>query len=53
MANFDEFVTDRAVKLADVEAHLAVSHNTERSLGRFWVSTTSGSTGRHLPLESR
>ena len=46
MAHFDEVVTDRAVRLTEVETFLKGPHNLERFLGRFWVSATSGSTGQ-------
>ena len=45
MEHFDELVTDRRVRLADVEAHVARMCG-ERFLGRYWVNATSGSTGR-------
>src|SRR5262245_56137476 len=45
MEHFDELVTDRAVRLHDVEAYLATLHGNERFLGRYWVNATSGSTG--------
>jgi putative adenylate-forming enzyme len=45
MGNFDEFVTDPAVKLAEVEKHLAELKGNERYLDRYWVSRTAGSTG--------
>ncbi len=46
MENFDELVTDPAVCLKDVEAHLAGLKGNQRFLDRYWVSATSGSTGR-------
>src|SRR5918994_578630 len=46
MENFDELVTDPLVRLADVEAHLATLRGNERFRGRYWVASTSGSTGR-------
>ena len=45
MANFDEAAADRAIKLSGVEAHPAKAGPTERYLGRYTVSATSGSTG--------
>lgn len=45
MEHFDEVVTDRAVRLRDVEAYLATSPD-EQFLGRYWINATSGSTGR-------
>src|SRR5215203_2339543 len=46
MENFDELVTDSAVRLADVEAHLATLRGNQRFRGRYGVASTSGSTGR-------
>ena len=46
MENFDELVTDPSVRLADVEAHLATLRGNERFRERYWVASTSGSTGR-------
>jgi len=46
MENFDELVTDPSVRLANVEAHLATLSGNERFRGRYWVASTSGSTGR-------
>ena len=46
MEHFDELVTDPAVSLADVEAHLAALKGNERFRGRYWVAATSGTTGR-------
>src|SRR5215216_6239227 len=47
MEHFDELVTDRAIRLADVEAHLAtLSGGDELFNGRDRVASTSGSTGR-------
>jgi putative adenylate-forming enzyme len=46
MEHFDELVTDPSVRLADVEAHLAALRGNERFRGRYWVASTSGSTGR-------
>src|SRR5215208_5616829 len=45
MENFDELVTDPSVRLTDVEAHLATLRGNERFRGRYWVASTSGSTG--------
>lgn len=45
MENFDELVTDRAVKLKDVQAYVARGHPEERFLERLWVTATSGSSG--------
>lgn len=46
MENFDEIVTDRSIRLADVEAHLAAMKGDERFAGRYRLVSTSGSTGR-------
>ena len=46
LERFDELVTDRRVRLTDVEAHLACARSSERYLGRYWVNTTSGSSGQ-------
>lgn len=46
MKQFDELVTDREVRLADVEAHLQVSSGSSLFRGRYWVTATSGSSGQ-------
>ena len=46
MEHFDELVTGPSLCLADVEAHLATLRENERFHGRYWVASTSGSTGR-------
>ena len=46
MAAYDEYVTDRKVKLADIQEFIADKNNIGRDfLGRYLVATTSGSTG--------
>jgi phenylacetate-CoA ligase len=45
MANFDNVVTDREIRLADVEAHLAEITGDERFRRRYRVVSTSGTTG--------
>lgn len=45
MENFDELVTDRSVRLEDVQAHMASDREGNRFLNRYWVTATSGSTG--------
>ncbi|HLA97088.1 MAG TPA: AMP-binding protein [Anaerolineales bacterium] len=45
MENFDELVTDRAVRLENLRAHMASDREGRRFLNRFWVTATSGSTG--------
>ena len=42
--HFDELVTDRRVRLVDVEAHVAAGRGDEQFLGRYYVNATSGST---------
>lgn len=46
MAHFDEVVTDQAIRLEAVEAHLKGLKERERYLGRYYVNATSGSTGQ-------
>ena len=46
MAEFDRVVTDPAIRLADVEAHLAQPDPGRPYLGRYTALSTSGSTGR-------
>jgi phenylacetate-CoA ligase len=45
MEEFDDLVIDRAVRRADVERYLAAGGD-EPYLDRYWVSATSGTTGR-------
>jgi phenylacetate-CoA ligase len=45
MAEFDRIVTDPALRLADLEAHLAGPDAGEAFRGRYTVMSTSGSTG--------
>lgn len=45
MENFDALVTDRAIRLEDVRAHIANDGDGRRYLDRYWVNATSGSTG--------
>src|SRR5712691_39525 len=45
MDHFDELVTDRAIRLEEVKAHLANLSGDERFLGRYRVIATSGSSG--------
>jgi phenylacetate-CoA ligase len=42
---FDDLVTDRRLRLADVEAHLAGPDAAEPLLGAYRVFSTSGTTG--------
>ena len=46
MENFDELVTDRAIHLEDLRAHMASDREGKRFLNRYWVTATSGSTGK-------
>ncbi|PJZ69678.1 hypothetical protein CH373_09275 [Leptospira perolatii] len=46
MENFDDFVTDRNVKLSEVESYLSDLKSDSKFLNKYWVSTTSGSTGK-------
>ncbi|HZD58355.1 MAG TPA: hypothetical protein VE136_16605 [Anaerolineales bacterium] len=45
MENFDELVTDRAVRLGELRAHMASDWEGKRFMNRYWVTATSGSTG--------
>lgn len=46
MEHFDELVTDPAVRLSELRAHVASASAEQLFLGRYWVNATSGSTGR-------
>lgn len=46
MERFDEVATDRAVRLADVEAYLEHATATDTFRGRYRVAATGGTTGR-------
>ncbi|HWA39914.1 MAG TPA: AMP-binding protein, partial [Burkholderiales bacterium] len=46
MRSFDEVVTDRSIRLADVERHLERTRGVERLAGRFTISASSGSSGQ-------
>lgn len=46
MRNFDDVVTDRAIRLGDVEEHFTRTRGAERFAGRYTISASSGSTGR-------
>ena len=49
MAHWDEWISDRNLKLQDVEAFMADKNNIGRKLnGKYLVFTTSGSTGNPL-----
>jgi phenylacetate-CoA ligase len=45
MDRFDDVVTDRDIRLADVKAFMAQKDPGERYLGRYWVTSTSGTSG--------
>jgi phenylacetate-CoA ligase len=47
MENFDDLVTDRAIRLADVEIFLRQTTGGDLFRGRYVALATSGSTGRH------
>jgi phenylacetate-CoA ligase len=53
--HFDEITTDPALHLDDLEAYLAGLVGDERFAGRYWVSSTSGSSGRKsiIPSDAR
>jgi phenylacetate-CoA ligase len=46
MDNFDDIVTDPVLRLADVQAYLDRLRGEDLFAGRYWVSATSGSSGR-------
>jgi putative adenylate-forming enzyme len=46
MERFDDLVTDRRLKLAELESFLRSEQSDARYLGRYVVLATSGSTGR-------
>lgn len=46
MDHFDELVTDRSIRLEDVEAQLPSMTGDQRFAGRYRVVSTSGTTGR-------
>jgi phenylacetate-CoA ligase len=46
MDNFDQLVTDRRVKLTDVQQYLSVGDFSHKFLGHYHVTSTSGTTGR-------
>jgi putative adenylate-forming enzyme len=46
MESFDDLVTDPAVRLADVLRFLDADDGHHRYLDRYWITATSGSTGR-------
>ncbi|MDN5796782.1 MAG: phenylacetate--CoA ligase family protein [Intrasporangium sp.] len=46
MENFDEVVTDRDIRLAQVRSFLEQMRGAERLKGRYYVAATAGTTGR-------
>ncbi len=52
MDNFDQLSTDPAVRLADLQTYLDTLHGNERFASRYWVSATSGSSGRKSIIPS-
>jgi phenylacetate-CoA ligase len=52
MDSFDQISTDPVVRLADLQAYLATLRGSELFRGRYWVSATSGSSGRKSIIAS-
>ena len=52
MDNFDEISTDPGVRLADLQTYLDGVDDDELFRGRYWVSATSGSSGRKSIIPS-
>lgn len=52
MDHFDEIVTDPTLHLADLQTYLEQLHGNEPFAGRYWVSATSGSSGRKSVIPS-
>lgn len=46
MEHFDELVTDRTLRLAEVRAYAAQGQAGKRYRNRYWVNATSGSSGQ-------
>jgi putative adenylate-forming enzyme len=46
MDSFDELISDPAVRLEGIRAHLAGENDGQRYLNRYWVNATSGSSGQ-------
>jgi len=46
MEHFDDLVTDRSIRLEDVKAYVANRRGAELFLGRYFVNSTSGTSGR-------
>ena len=47
MENFDQIMTDRSVRLSEVQTHVSRLRGDEHFRGQYWVSTTPGNTGQH------
>jgi putative adenylate-forming enzyme len=52
MDSFDEVVTDRRLQLAGIEEHLRSLQGDEVFQGGYWISATSGSSGRRSIIPS-
>jgi len=52
LEHFDPLTTDPALRLDDLEAYLAGLADDARFGGRYWVSSTSGSSGRKAIIPS-
>ncbi len=55
MERFNDIVTDRPIRLADLEAHLPLIIGRELFAGRYLVAATSGSTGKRgiFPFDAK
>ena len=45
MDHYDDVLTDRQIRLAQVQSHQAAMRGSERLMGRYYVAATSGTTG--------
>ncbi|MFY9270172.1 MAG: hypothetical protein WAO55_10555 [Candidatus Manganitrophaceae bacterium] len=52
MTHFDEIVTDRSIRLGDLQQHLEEVPGGELFHGRYWVAATSGSSGMRSVVPS-
>lgn len=52
MSHFDEIVTDRSIRLVDLQKYLAGLRDDELFHGRYWVAATSGSSGMRSVIPS-
>lgn len=52
MDHFDEIATDPVLRLADIERYLHDLQDDRLFAGRYWVSATSGSSGRRSVIPS-